>query len=100
MLTTDDVYELATKIYLDKNPWLQASIGTLDPEEAAALGSTVEQQREQVIRRALEAAAAECNLLPWWFMLALVEKHGHNVLHLRERTAQEIADAIGVEKLI
>lgn len=95
MLTTDEVYEIATTIYLDSNPWLQAAIATFDEKEAAALGSTVEQCREQALHCALETAAADCGLLPWRFMLALIEKQGHNIQHLREQANQEAADALG-----
>ncbi|WP_277761463.1 DUF6388 family protein [Pseudomonas sp. A34-9] len=100
MITNDEVYELATKIYLKGNASLQAALAALDPNEADALGITDEQQRDQFLQLALQAAAADRGLLPWAYMLTLVETSGVDVRHFREKAAREEAEALGLDKLI
>lgn len=100
MLTTEGVYDLATKIYLEGNTRLQAALGALDPKETDALGITSEQHREQVLQRAIEAAASDLGLTAWGYMLALIERSGVDIQHLRQQIAKEEAGAIGLDRLI
>ncbi|MBV4459207.1 hypothetical protein KVG96_14710 [Pseudomonas sp. COR58] len=99
-MTTDEVYELATRIHLKGNASLQAALQELDPAEADFLGITAAQQREQLLQRAIQEAAADCGLLPWTYMLTLVEGSGVDVQHLREQGDREEAEALGLDKLI
>lgn len=100
MITNDEVYELATKIYLKGNASLQAALAALDPKEADALGIAAEQQRDQLLQLALQAAAADRSMLPWTYMLTLVEKSGVDVRHLLENEVREEAVTLGLDRLI
>lgn len=100
MMTSDQVYEMALKLYLENNPKLQASLAALDPLVADALGMTAEQQHGQALAEAIGEDATGRNMHPWDFMLALVERNGFDIQHLRDQVTQETASTLGLDRLL
>ena len=59
MIAFYQINTIALKIFLDRNPWLQAALGTLGEEDAQSRGLNIKELRAQHIEESLDREAEE-----------------------------------------
>lgn len=82
VVTFYQVNTIALESFLDRNPWLQAALETLDEKDAHSRSLNIQEFRAQCIEESLAREAEEIGLKPLSYKLQLVALKGLDVTNI------------------
>lgn len=85
MVTFYQINTIALESFLDRNPWLQAALDTLNEEDAQSRGLSIKEFRAQRIEESLAREAEEIGLKPLHYKLQLAKLRGLDVANIYGR---------------
>ena len=85
MVTFYQINTIALESFLDRNPWLQAALHTLNEEDAQSRGLSIKEFRAQRIEESLAREAEEIGLKPLSYKLQLAKLRGLDVANIYGR---------------
>lgn len=81
-MTFYQINTVALESFLDRNPWLQAALDTLDEKDAKSKNLNIEEFRAQCIEESLAREAEEIGFKPLNYKLKLAAMRGLDVRNI------------------
>lgn len=97
MISQEDISSIALEKFLTLNPKLQVIIKNLEPNEADALGLSMEDFRQLTLSEAFNEHVEVHGLDSFEYMLELSVSNEQEKHKMRLQHHQEIANALGME---
>lgn len=98
MIPKEQRSALALKIFIDANPQLLPEIAALQEDEAC--GETLANYRMQYFEESFEKHAAQLGVDSWDYTLQLIARSQSDLENMRVEHRQDIANALGIDKLL